>query len=183
MLGMSGRTEVDSGFWSDHRAITKTGEEWEGDVLVGNRRSLGASQVAVVVKNWPATEGDARDGGPIPGSERSPGEENSNPLQYCCLENPVDRRVRQATVHGVTKSLTRSAHTHRRSLEGKINTILDMLNLGCFIILLGWMNIHRQNNSSSEEVEYSQEALNILNPLTLKSLQKRIFKAPSSLFA
>ena len=93
MLGMSGRTEVDSGFWSEHRAITKTGEEWEGDVFVGNRRSLGAFQVALVVKNWPASEGDARDWGPIPGSERSPGEENSNPLQNCCLENPGDRRV------------------------------------------------------------------------------------------
>ena len=143
MLGMSGRTEVDSGFWSEHRAITKTGEEWEGDVFVGNQRSLGAFQVALVVKNWPASEGDARDWGPIPGSERSPGEENSNPLQNCCLDNPGDRRVWQATAHGVTKSLTLSAHTHRGSLEGKINTILDMLNLRCFIILLGWMNIHR----------------------------------------
>ena len=42
----------------------------------------------------------------IPGSRRSPGEENGNPLQYSCLENPMDRRAWQATVHGVTKSWT-----------------------------------------------------------------------------
>ena len=45
-------------------------------------------------------------GGPgsIPGSGRSPGEGNGNPLQYSCLENPMDRGAWQATVHGVTKS-------------------------------------------------------------------------------
>ena len=43
----------------------------------------------------------------ILGSGRSPGEENSNPLQYSCLENPMDERAWQATVHGVTKSQTR----------------------------------------------------------------------------
>ena len=40
----------------------------------------------------------------IPGSGRSPGEGNGNPLQYSCLENPMDRGVWQATVHRVTKS-------------------------------------------------------------------------------
>ena len=40
----------------------------------------------------------------IPGSERSPGEGNGNPLQYSCLENPMDRQAWQATVHGVAKS-------------------------------------------------------------------------------
>ena len=43
----------------------------------------------------------------IPGSRRSPGEGNGNPLQYSCLENPMDRGARWATVHGVTKSRTR----------------------------------------------------------------------------
>ena len=41
---------------------------------------------------------DARDTGSIPGSGRSPGEGNGNPLQYCCLENPVDRGLWRATV-------------------------------------------------------------------------------------
>ena len=42
----------------------------------------------------------------IPGSERSPGRGNNNPLQYSCLENPMDRGAWQATVHGVAKSRT-----------------------------------------------------------------------------
>ena len=48
------------------------------------------SQVAQVVKNPPANAGDARDVGSIPGLERSPGEGHGNPLQYSCLENPMD---------------------------------------------------------------------------------------------
>ena len=44
------------------------------------------------------------DPGSIPGSGRSSGEENGNPLQYSCLENSMDRGVRQVTVYGVTKS-------------------------------------------------------------------------------
>ena len=49
----------------------------------------------------------AEDPASIPGSGRSPGEGNGNPLQYSCLENPMDRGVWQATVHGVAKSQTR----------------------------------------------------------------------------
>ena len=47
--------------------------------------------------------------GSIPGSGRSPGEGNGNPLQYCCLENSMDRAW-QATVHGVTESQTRMSN-------------------------------------------------------------------------
>ena len=57
-------------------------------------------------KNPSANAGDARDVGLIPGSGRSPGGGNDNPLQYSCLENPMDRGVWQATVHRVTKSWT-----------------------------------------------------------------------------
>ena len=49
----------------------------------------------------------AGDLGSIPGSGRSPGEGNSNPLQYSCLENPMDRGAWWTTVHGVTESRTR----------------------------------------------------------------------------
>ena len=45
--------------------------------------------------------------GSIPGSGRSPGEGNGNPLQYSCLENCMDRGAWQATAHGVAKSWTR----------------------------------------------------------------------------
>ena len=50
---------------------------------------------------------DAGDLGLIPGSGRSPGEGHGNPLQYSCLENPMDRGTWWATVHGVAKSQTR----------------------------------------------------------------------------
>ena len=51
----------------------------------------GASQALLVVKNPPANAGDARDVGLIPGSGRFPGGGHGNPLQYSCLENPMDR--------------------------------------------------------------------------------------------
>ena len=52
-----------------------------------------------VVKNLPANAGDASS---IPGSGRSPGEGNGNPLQHSCLENPMDRGAWQTTGHGIT---------------------------------------------------------------------------------
>ena len=55
------------------------------------------------VKEWPCNAGNPD---LIPGSERSLGEGSSNPLQYSCLENFMDRGASQTTVHGVTKSWT-----------------------------------------------------------------------------
>ena len=57
-----------------------------------------------VIKDQPANPGDAGDSGLIPGWGRSPGEGYGNPLQYSCLENPMDKRAWWATVHGVTES-------------------------------------------------------------------------------
>ena len=54
-------------------------------------QNLGASQVALVVKNPLAHTGDVRDMGSIPGSGGSPGEGHGNPPQYSCLEIPMDR--------------------------------------------------------------------------------------------
>ena len=56
-----------------------------------------------MVKNLSANAGGSRDEGSIPGSGRSPGGGNGNPLQYSCLENPMDRGTWWATVHGVVK--------------------------------------------------------------------------------
>ena len=63
-------------------------------------------QVVPVVKKPPANAGDLRDEGLIPGSGRCPGVGNGNPLQYSCLENPIDRGAWWATVHRVAKSRT-----------------------------------------------------------------------------
>ena len=57
-------------------------------------------------KEFAANSGDARDKSSIPGSGRSPGEGNGNPLQYSCLKNPMARGAWWATVHGVAKSQT-----------------------------------------------------------------------------
>ena len=63
-----------------------------------------------VVKNAPADAGDA---GSVPELGRSPGEGNGDPLQYSCLENPMDRGAQWATVPGVRKSGTRlSMHAY-----------------------------------------------------------------------
>ena len=78
-----------------------------------------------------ASASKAGDLGLIPGSGRYPGEGNGNPLQYSCLENPMDRGAWQATVHGVTKSQTRLGdftHSLTHSLKeiGHLNVMCDL---------------------------------------------------------
>ena len=60
----------------------------------------------LVVKNPSANAGDIRDAGSIPGSGKFPEGGHGNPLQYSCLENPMDRGAWRATVHRVAKSQT-----------------------------------------------------------------------------
>ena len=67
---------------------------------------IGASQLALVVKNPPASAEDVRDAGLIPGLGRSAREGNGNPFQYSCLENPMDRGACEVQSMGVTKSWT-----------------------------------------------------------------------------
>ena len=74
--------------------------------LVSVEDAHGASQVVLVVKNPPANAGDLRDSGSILGLGKSSGEENGNPLQYVCLENPIDSGAWQAMVLRVSKSRT-----------------------------------------------------------------------------
>ena len=75
------------------------------------RKTLGGVcfrvEVEVPCSEVKASACNAGDMGSIPGSGRSPGEGNGNPLQHSCLENPMDRGAWWATVHGVTKSQTR----------------------------------------------------------------------------
>ena len=81
---------------------------------------------------WDSRESayNAGDPGSIPGSGRSPGEENGNPLQYSCLENSMDRGAWQATVHGVIKSWTKLSKTNTFTFfhdcayteQGSVNT-------------------------------------------------------------
>ena len=74
-----------------------------------------ASQVVLVVKNLPANALDKGDVGLILELGRSPGDGNGNPLQYSCLENPVNKGAWQATVHRLQRvghSLATKTHTY-----------------------------------------------------------------------
>ena len=73
---------------------------------LGNIKVKWVSQMTLVVKNPPAKAGDVADMGSIPGLGRFPGEGHGKPLQYSCLESPMDGGAWQATVHGVAKSWT-----------------------------------------------------------------------------
>ena len=57
-------------------------------------------------KEHACNAGDIKDAGSVPGSGRSPGEGHGNPLQYSCLENPMDRGAWRTMVHRVSKSQT-----------------------------------------------------------------------------
>ena len=76
--------------------------QWESVIIIPS----GVSQVVLVVKNPPANAGDIRDIGLIPELGRSPGGGHGNPLQYSCLEYPLDRGAWRATIHAVAKSRT-----------------------------------------------------------------------------
>ena len=80
-----------------------------------------------MVKNLPANAGDK---GSIPESGRSPGEGNGSPLQYSCLENPMDRGTWWATVHGIRKSDTTEA-----TVYGTTHDMYDTYYITCESIL------------------------------------------------
>ena len=83
-----------------------------------------ASQVALVVKNQPANAGDVRDVGSVPGSGRFPGGGQGSPLQYSCLDNPMDRGAWRATVCGVKESQTKWSRLAQHSVTRKCDQYL-----------------------------------------------------------
>ena len=102
-------------------------------------------------KESPCNKGDSGDSVLIPGSGRSPGGWNGNPLQYSCLENPMDRGARRAIVHGVTKSQTQSDQTfwalvtsillHPFFAQGHTVTSIWKLNLCLFAIMEHYLGV------------------------------------------
>ena len=75
-------------------------------LIMGTYEECCVSQMVLVVKKLPANTGDIRKAGWIPELGRSPGGGPGNPLQYSCLENPMDRGGWQAAVHRVAQSWT-----------------------------------------------------------------------------
>ena len=95
--------------------------------------------MALVVKNPPANAGAARYAGLIPGLGRSPEEGLGNPVQYSCLENPLDRVAWRATVHRVTKSQIQLKHVcvqysmvMRNEIEHGADTLLKCIYVDFF---------------------------------------------------
>ena len=78
---------------SQQNVVVKTADSRTNCLNPDCSSTTKATQVVLVVKNPPANEGDIRDMSSIPGSERSPGAGHGHPLQYSCLENPMDRWV------------------------------------------------------------------------------------------
>jgi len=98
------------------------------------QRPYWASQVALVVKNPPAKPGDAGDVVLIPGSGRSHGGGNGNPLQYSCLESSMDRGAWRTTVHGTAKNqtwLSNWTHTHKDNTIEIQRTLIFCPSLLC----------------------------------------------------
>ena len=83
--------------------------------------------MALVAKNPSAHAGNVRDMGLIPGLGRFPGKGNGNPLQYSCLENPMDRGTWQATVHRVTQSQTQLKLAHTYCSSGNSYSLWELL--------------------------------------------------------
>ena len=75
----------------------------ESNIITGHQGQVRASPGGSGVKNPPAQAGDIRNVASTPGSGRFSGQWNCNPLQYSCLENPMESRAWWATVHGVTE--------------------------------------------------------------------------------
>ena len=90
-------------------------------------QDVGASQVVLVGKNLPANARDLRGEGSIPGLERSHGGGHSNPPQYSCLENPMNRGAWKAILHRMVHSQTQlkrlSMHACTQDVDAKGESI------------------------------------------------------------
>ena len=138
------------------------------------------SHVALVVKNSPANAGGVKDMGWICGSRRYPGGGHGSPLQYSCLENPLDRGAWWAIVHRAAKNQTRlkqlSTHTHltqclklsgstsscvslSEKQNNKKNTDVIRLLENCAIIYMMYLTWWLSDSKYSNSVQYWNSAI------------------------
>ena len=118
----------------------------------------------LVVKNLPAKAGEVRDAGSIPGLGRSPGEGNGNPLQYSCLENPMDRGAWRATVHrgrkkSDTTQVTQHAGRHVKTWGSKLEFSWPKLLTHLRQVSLGWIKLRRVTENHSGLVTTQRERI------------------------
>ena len=105
---------------------------------------------------------NARDPGSVPGSGRSPGEGNDNPLQYPCMENSMAREAWQAIVHGVTKSQTRLNITNTQISQYSSDDLCRKSILDGTMELRGVLNICLQSSSIQTSLRSKTEASSLL---------------------
>ena len=141
--------------------------------------------MALVVKNPPDNAGNIRDTGSIPESGRSPGEGNGNPLQYSCLENPMDREAWQATAYNVVESWTglkpfsTYTCTNFKLLLAQWSHLFK--TTFCQISISSWIKILFKhimkyllfNNKKKWSTYYNMEILNLENILSKRSQSQR----------
>ena len=94
-------------------------------LLVGSRVEFTPRLVQDIIVLLCLPMQETKDAGSIPGSGRSPGEGNDNPLHYACLENPMDRGTWRTTVHGVVKSRTWLKWLRMHVIQPKITLALS----------------------------------------------------------
>ena len=130
-----------------------------------------ASQVALVVKNLPASARDVRNADSIPGSERAPGRRHGNPFQYSCLENPTDRGAWQAAVHRITQSQTQLKRLCTHAHIGDIKVKTQSLSQGCHSLVVGTnLDIEKledQHNRRTINLDYFGVCKNIFFPVDI----------------
>ena len=115
-------------------------------LLIGIIIKEGASRVALVVKNQPSNAGDVRDSGLIPGSGRTPRGGHGHPLQYSCLDDPMDRGAWRAMVHKVRKSRTQlkwlSTHALLKNTEAlSFNSAIAWQSIGLHKVRNSWSDL------------------------------------------
>ena len=93
-----------------------------------------------MVKNLPTNAGDTRDTGSIPGLGRFPGGKHDNPIQYSCLENPMDRRAWWATVHNAAKSRTGLKQSKHKGVD-KVSILINSKFLHTFALNTNYLKI------------------------------------------
>ena len=106
-----------SNFMTKYRNSVSCLVPWHSNLL-----SNIISVVALVVKNPPANVGGIRDADSVPGSGRSSGGGHSNPLQYSCLENPMNRGSWRSTILRVRRSQTRLKRLNMQASTVKVHS-------------------------------------------------------------
>ena len=118
-----------------------------------------------VVTYPPAKAGDTKDSGSIPGWQRSPEGGHGNPLQYSCLENPMDRGAWQTRVHRIAKSRTRLTWLSTYAQDSNKTQMLELSDKGLTVAMMempkgfiGKMDICEQIGKFIREVKTARKS-------------------------